>query len=102
LKHSNREEALESKDEGGRAARRCGDLAGTVFLHASSTLRFFSFILVCLRRRHFFCGHAVFFVSPAAKVYQLAAFGAERAVRVVLPLDEAITGRTLHKAKGKR
>jgi hypothetical protein len=48
-----------------------------------------------------FGGHAIFFVSPAAKVYQLAAFGTERAVWIILPLGGFATGRTLHKVKGK-
>ena len=48
-----------------------------------------------------FAGHAVLFVGPAAKIYQLAAFGTERAMWVVFPLDGLTAGRTLHKAKLK-
>jgi hypothetical protein len=44
-------------------------------------------------------GHAVVFISPVAEVEQFAAFGTERAMRVVLPFDGFVTGRTLlHKA----
>src|ERR1044071_10046455 len=42
-----------------------------------------------------FGGHTIFFVSPAAKVYQLAAFGTERAVRIILPFGGFATVRTL-------
>jgi hypothetical protein len=63
---------------------------------AFSVPRFF-FILAFLRRR--FGGHAIFFVSPAAKVYQLAAFGTERAVRIILPFGGFATVRTIHNEK---
>ena len=44
-------------------------------------------------------GDAVVFVSPVAEVEQFAAFGAERAVGIVLPLDGFVACRTfLHKA----
>jgi hypothetical protein len=46
-----------------------------------------------------FGGHAIFFVSPAAEVYQLAAFGAEGAVGVILPFGGFATVRTVHKLK---
>ena len=48
-------------------------------------------------------GDAIVFVSPVAEVEQFAAFGAERAIRVVSPLDWFVAGRTLfHKAFGQR
>jgi hypothetical protein len=44
-------------------------------------------------------GDAVVFVSPVAEVEQFAAFGAEWAIRIVLPLDGLVACRTLlHKA----
>jgi hypothetical protein len=58
-----------------------------------------AFIPVLHRRG--FGGHAIFFISPAAKVYQLAAFGTERAVRIVLPLGGFTTVRTSHNEKLK-
>jgi len=50
-------------------------------------------------------GDTIVFVSPVAEVYQLAAFGTERTVRVIFPLDGLFAFRTLHKAfweRGKR
>jgi hypothetical protein len=60
-------------------------------------LRFFE------RRTLVVGGHAIVFVSPVAEVEQFAAFGAERAKRIVLPLDGFIAGWTLlHKAFSMR
>src|ERR1041384_5343051 len=54
------------------------------------------------RRAFVLRGHAIVFVGPMAEVYELAAFGAERAVRIVGPLDGLVTGRTaLHDLKRK-
>ena len=51
------------------------------------------------------CGDTIVFVSPVAEVYQFATFGAERAVRVIFPLDVLFAFRALHKelttGKGK-
>ncbi len=52
--------------------------------------------------------HAIFFIRPLAEIYQLAAFGTERTIRIVLPLDRVSAVRTLHRnqrgkmEKGKR
>jgi hypothetical protein len=44
-----------------------------------------------------FCDrHAIFFVSPAAKVYQLAALGAEGTGGVIFPVNGLPAGRTFH------
>ena len=43
-------------------------------------------------------GDAIVFVSPVAEVNQLAAFGTERAVRVIFPLDGLFAFRAFHKA----
>jgi hypothetical protein len=53
--------------------------------------------LIILRERLLFDGNAVFFVSPLAKINELASFGAERAVRIILPLGGLATGWTLHR-----
>lgn len=64
--------------------------------------------LLCLFERGAFvvCGDTVVFVSPVAEVDQFAALGAERAVRVIFPLDGLFASWAfLHKAlttgKGK-
>jgi hypothetical protein len=50
-----------------------------------------------------FTRHAVLVVDPVAKIHQLAALGAERAMRIVFPLDWLLAGWTLsHNAKVKR
>jgi hypothetical protein len=63
----------------------------------------FAFGLFLSKRRFIFVihlggcgGHTIFLISPAAKVYQLTAVGAERAVWIILPDDGFITVRTLH------
>jgi hypothetical protein len=56
-----------------------------------------AFILIV--HRYGFSGHTILLVSPAAKVYQLTAFGAERTVRVILPFGGFTAGRTLHNEK---
>jgi hypothetical protein len=49
------------------------------------------------RGRGLLGGNPELFVGPRAEVKQLAALGAERAVRVVSPGDRSVTGRALHK-----
>jgi hypothetical protein len=58
-------------------------------------------LLPIFDRRRGFGGHTIFFVSPATKVYQLAAFGTERAVRIILPFGGLPAVRTIHNAKCK-
>jgi hypothetical protein len=50
------------------------------------------------RGRGLLRGNLVLLVGPRAEVDQLAALGAERAVRVLFPGDGSVTGRALHKA----
>jgi hypothetical protein len=47
------------------------------------------------------CGDTIVFVSPVAEVDEFAAFGAERAVRVIFPLDGLFAFRALHKHHGR-
>jgi hypothetical protein len=49
------------------------------------------------RGRGFVRGHLVLFIGPRAEVEQLAALGAERAMRVILPLGRFVAVGTLHK-----
>jgi hypothetical protein len=50
------------------------------------------------RGRGLLRGDFIFLVGPRAEVEQLAALGAERAVRVVFPGGRSVTGWALHKA----
>jgi hypothetical protein len=67
-------------------------------IHRSSFI--ICFCVLCLFERGAFvlCGDTVVFVSPVAEVNQFAAFGAERAVRVIFPLDGLFASRALHKS----
>jgi hypothetical protein len=66
----------------------------------------FGRVLVCVlsifRERRVLGGHTVFLVGPLAKVYELASFGTERAVGIILPLGGLTTGWTLHRKKLER
>ena len=44
-------------------------------------------------------GHAVLVVDPPAKVDQLAVFGTERTMGIILPLDRLVAVWTLHENK---
>jgi hypothetical protein len=58
-------------------------------------------VLQILCERRPFVRDAVFLVGPLAEIYELASFGAERTVGIVLPLDWPITGWTLHRKRSK-
>ena len=44
-------------------------------------------------------GHAKLFVSPAAKIDQLATLRAERPGRIVIPFRKLAAGRALHESR---
>jgi len=58
-------------------------------------------LLPARERRRRLGRNTVFLVGPFAEIYQLASFGAEGAVRIVLQLNGLTTGRTLHRKKIK-
>ncbi len=76
--------------------QRTTDYGRRTTFHSSFILRF---ALLHLFERGAFVvgGDAIVFVSPVAEVYQLAAFGTERAVRVIFPPDWLFAFRAFHK-----
>ncbi|HVF27222.1 MAG TPA: hypothetical protein VM943_03205 [Pyrinomonadaceae bacterium] len=53
--------------------------------------------LKLILERRFVGGDGIISVGPCAEVNQLAAFGTERTMRIILPLDGFIAGRAFHK-----